>query len=98
MSTPPSNGPATDAMPNMLPMKPMYMGLLWSGIVYMIMRTAPLFVWSAFECSDDIVIVIHLKMPDEPNPPIALPMMKVVDVGAAPHIADPTAKMDIATR
>jgi hypothetical protein len=38
------------------------------------------------------------KMPQEPSPAIALPIMKAVEFGAAPHIADPISNNTMAMR
>ena len=38
------------------------------------------------------------NMPADPRPAIARPMMNAVEFGAAPHNAEPTSKMPIATR
>lgn len=38
------------------------------------------------------------KMPQEPNPAIALPMMKAVELGAAPHTAEPISNRTMADR
>lgn len=37
-----------------------------------------------------------VKMPENPQPAMALPMMKAVEFGAAPQRADPISKRDIA--
>jgi hypothetical protein len=37
-------------------------------------------------------------MPLDPNPEIARPIMKAVEVGAAPQIAEPISKMTIPLR
>lgn len=38
------------------------------------------------------------EMPDEPMPAMARPMMKAVELGAAPQIAEPTSKRATAAR
>ena len=38
------------------------------------------------------------KIPAEPAPAMALPMMNTVELGAAPHIAEPISKTTIADR
>jgi hypothetical protein len=38
------------------------------------------------------------KTPAEPRPAIARPIMKAVELGAAPHTADPISKRAMATR
>jgi hypothetical protein len=41
------------------------------------------------------MLIAPVKMPAEPNPETALPTMKAVELGAAPHTADPTSKRNI---
>jgi len=41
VKTPPSNGPATEAMPYMAPMNPVYIGRLTSGTEYATIMSAP---------------------------------------------------------
>jgi hypothetical protein len=43
-----------------------------------------------------IVTIPPLKMPENPRPATARPMMKAVEFGAAPQIADPISNRDIA--
>ena len=38
------------------------------------------------------------KIPADPNPAIALPTIKAVELGATPQIKEPNSKMPIATR
>ena len=38
------------------------------------------------------------KMPVEPDPAITLPMINAVELGAAPHRAEPTSKSRISAR
>jgi hypothetical protein len=45
-----------------------------------------------------IIVVAPEKMPADPIPAMALPTMKLVELGAAPHRADPTSKKKMATR
>lgn len=42
--------------------------------------------------------VVPEKMPADPIPAMALPMMNAVELGAPPHRADPTSKIRIAMR
>lgn len=42
VKTPPSKGPATEAMPNTAPIMPMYIGRLFSGAAYIMRIMAPL--------------------------------------------------------
>lgn len=44
-----------------------------------------------------MLIDAPVKMPADPNPAMALPRMKAVELGAAPHIAEPISKMRIVT-
>jgi hypothetical protein len=45
-----------------------------------------------------IMIIEPEKMPEEPSPAMARPIMSAVEFGAAPQIADPTSKIRIARR
>lgn len=38
------------------------------------------------------------KIPEEPDPAMARPIMNATEFGAAPHIADPTSKTTIEER
>lgn len=40
--------------------------------------------------SETMIIMAPVKMPAEPTPAIARPIMNAVDVGAAPQITEPT--------
>ena len=40
-----------------------------------------------------IIIIAPVKIPADPNPAIARPVMKTSEVGAAAQTADPTSKM-----
>ena len=48
--------------------------------------------------SGSMTIIPPEKMPAEPRPAIARPMMKVVELGAAPQSADPASKITIESR
>lgn len=73
-------GPMIEAMPNMDPMRPTYMGLFSSGTICVRISDEP------------------EKMPAEPMPATARPIMKAVELGAAPQIAEPTSKTTTPTR
>lgn len=45
-----------------------------------------------------MMVIAPVKIPDDPNPAIARPMMSDVDVGAAPQRAEPTSKRKIPER
>lgn len=53
-----------------------------------------------FSTGTDRVIMMKLpaKIPADPTPAMARPMIKAVEFGAAPQIADPSSKMMMATR
>lgn len=69
-----------DEIPNMEPMRPIYMGLFSNGNICVRMTEDP------------------EKMPAEPMPAMARPMMKAVELGAPPQRAEPTSKMTVAIR
>jgi hypothetical protein len=80
VKTPPSRGPATDAIPYIAPIKLVYTGLFTSGTEYATIIRAP------------------EKMPAEPTPATALPMMRTIELGATPQIKLPSSKTPIATK
>lgn len=45
-----------------------------------------------------VIIMPPEKMPADPKPAIARPRMKAVELGAAPHSADPTSKITIESK
>lgn len=45
-----------------------------------------------------MIIMAPEKMPAEPSPAIALPKMKMAEVGAAPQMALPTSKIKMEIR
>lgn len=45
-----------------------------------------------------MMIIAPEKIPADPRPAMARPMMKTIELGAAPQIADPTSKMKTHTR
>jgi len=45
-----------------------------------------------------MMVMAPVKMPELPNPLIARPTMSTVELGAAPHIAEPTSKKKIPER
>lgn len=80
MNTPPSNGPATDAIPYMAPMNPVYIGRFTRGTEYATMIKAP------------------EKIPALPMPAMARPIIKAMELGAAPQMRLPSSNMPIAMR
>ena len=48
--------------------------------------------------SGSMIIMPPEKMPADPRPAIARPIMKAVELGAAPQRADPTSKITIEIR
>lgn len=45
-----------------------------------------------------IIIILPVKIPAEARPATALPMIKVIELGAAPQTAEPTSKTTSETR
>ncbi len=45
-----------------------------------------------------MIMMAPEKMPEEPHPAIARPIINAVEFGAAPHNADPTSKMAMEKR
>lgn len=48
--------------------------------------------------SGSMIIMPPAKMPADPRPAMARPIMKAVELGAAPQRADPTSKITIEIR
>ena len=45
-----------------------------------------------------MMVMAPVMIPDEPKPAIALPIIRALEVGAAPHTADPTSKRKMPER
>jgi hypothetical protein len=45
-----------------------------------------------------MMVMAPVKIPDEPKPAMARPMMREVELGAAPQIAEPTSKRKMPER
>lgn len=80
VNTPPSSGPATDAIPYIAPKNPVNIGRFRRGTEYAMIIKAP------------------EKIPADPIPAMARPMINAVEFGAAPQMALPTSKIKIAVR
>jgi hypothetical protein len=88
---PPTSGPTTDAKPKTIPKKA-------TRISY---RPHPYLTanlpWNTGLFSNGtmgiIIIMEPVKIPADPKPAMARPVMKIGELGAAPHRAEPISKM-----
>jgi hypothetical protein len=80
VKTPPSRGPAIEAMPYIEPIMPLYIGRLAKGIECATMIKAP------------------EKIPAEPRPAMARPIIRAIEFGAVAHSKLPSSKIAMATR
>jgi hypothetical protein len=74
------SGPATDAIPYILPKRAPYFALFSSGT------------------EQAMIMKLPAKMPAEPTPAIARPMINAVEFGAAPQMSEPTSKITMETK
>lgn len=95
---PPIKGPTTDAMPYMPPTTPMYSARFSRGATVDRMRIAPAKIPAEPSPAYTNISLISNTPAQSKILTTARPMIKAVELGAAPHTAEPTSKMPMATR
>lgn len=98
VKAPPISGPATDAIPYMAPIKPVYMGRFVTGTEYVMTATLLSPISQQHMPGINSLIRAPLEIPAEPNPAMALPQIKAVEFGATPQTNEPSSKIPIARR
>jgi hypothetical protein len=83
-------------IPLTAPIKPVYIGLLESGIL----RDIIFVVSQAYYCQEveNLTTIAPATTPEHPKPANALPIIKVLEVRAAPQITDPSSNIPIAAK